>query len=448
MKNRAVSLLLVVLSVLLLVSCRSAPPPLTTAWPFEEITMENVQYNGWRNMVFGGQYVFSSDGLGTLGMGKLDLLTNGISEVCLRPDCNHGFPGQILFDPNYCRVSAISEPLFVVEREIFYTYHVFEEVKEKTESGAENNADEIEESRMDVIYIFASYNFITGESRDILQIRTTEFEQMYKFSYSNGYIYYCRNIAKVDNPEKKEDYQLSCCRMKIGEYNEEILFAFEEVCSLPEGVLPDPIATENGKIYFTCVESGRLLEVDMESRCARFYLGEGDVSFGTFDSPGAFYVDGYIYFTAVSPELAGTDAEMFVVELHRVNCATGQTEKLTEDLVRWFFVTDKHIYYGMAHDIQPTEAQLEEAGDNLSVHTVKRIDHNGKNECSYKMRLPSPDIALLDVVGIGESLYFRASYFNSEGSTQEFFKVVFCLKDGTVSEIGRKESDSAENKPT
>ncbi len=439
MKKITISVLLVILSALLLISC-SDLPPMTTELPFESIETKNVQYNGWRNMVFGDRYVFSADGLGTAGVGKININSNRISDVCLRPNCTHGFPGHIRFDPGYCRVSSISELLFVVDQELFYTYHVFEEDEEKTKRGEENNTD--------VIYIFASYNFITGETRDILKIKMNEFEQMYKFIHSKGYIYYCRNVAKIEQPQSKEDYKLSCCRMKIGEYKEEILFAFEDMCQLPEGVLPDPIATDGHKIYFTCVESGRLLEVDTKSNSARFYLGESGVAFGTFDSPGAFYIDGYIYFTAVSPELVGTEAEMFIVELHRVNCASGKTEKLTEDLIRWFFVTDEHIYYGMAHDVQPTEEQLEEAGDDLSVHTVKRMDHNGENVCIYTMTLSSPNIALLDVVGAGESLYFRAGYYDIGGSSvSKNFKVVFNLKDGTVSEIGKEASSATGTKP-
>ncbi len=430
---------LVVFSVVMMVSC-SDHHLRTTEEFFEKITTTNVQYNGWRNMIVGGQYVFSPDGLGTNGIGKINVDTNRVSEVCLQPNCLHGFPGYIDTYPNYCRASTISELLFVVDREIFYIYHVFEVNEEKKGNMEEGNSD--------VIWIFASYNYVSGEHRDILKIKTNEFEQMYKFIHSNGYIYYSRNIAKTNSPQGKEDYQLSCCRMKLGEYEEEVLFAFQDVCFLPEGVLPDPIATEDNMIYFTCVENGRLLEVDMVSKRSRFFLGDDSVPFGTFDSPGAFYVNGYIYFTAVSPDLVGSEAEMFVVELHRLNCKTGETQKLTNDLIRWFFVSDNHIYYGMDHSIQPTKEQIEEAGDDLSVHVVKRIDHDGKNVRSYKMTLSSPHISLMDVVGMGDSLYFRAGYYEGyENLASNSFKVVFNVKTQETIEIGKGASASSNKKP-
>jgi len=439
MKKIVINILVVFLCVSMMGSC-SDYHPRTTGEFFEKITTKNVQYNGWRNMIVGEQYVFSSNGLGTKGIGKINVDTNRVSEVCLQPNCSHGFPGYIEFDQNYCRASSISELLFVVDSEIFYKYHVFEVNEEKPEN--------LEEGNSDVIWIFASYNYETGENRDILKIKTNEFEQMYNFIYSKGYIYYCRYIPETDSPQKKEDYKLSCCRMKHGEYEEEVLFAFQDVCFLPEEVLPDPIATEDNMIYFTCVENGRLLEVDMASKRSRFFLGDNGVTYGTFDSPGAFYVNGYIYFTAVSPELVGTEAEMFVVELHRLNCKTGETQKLTDDLVRWFFVSDDHIYYGMEHNIQPTKEQIAEVGEDHSVHTIKRIDHDGKNECSYKMKLSSPQIALLDVAGTEESLYFQAGYFEGyENLASSGFKVVFNINTQETVEIGKGAIASSNKKP-
>lgn len=426
-------LCLITLSTLLS-SCAVHPKQIPP--DFESITLERVQYNGWRNMIAGERYVFSSDGLGSVGMAKINQSTHQISDVCLKPNCNHGFPGYIQFDSDYCRASGICELQFTVGEEIFYTYHYFETDEEDLQMQGE--------SKSDVICVFAFYNYVTGESRDLLKIKASDYEYMYRFTHSKGYIYYCRYFPTATDPKEKEDYSLYCCRMKLGDYSEEKLFAFSDVCFLPQGVLPDPIATEGDKIYFTCVESGRLLEVDLSDHTSRFYLGEGDVTFGTFDSPGAFYLDGYIYFTAVSPDLAGTEAAMFVVELHRVNCDTGKTEKLTEDLVSWFFVSDTHIYYGMAHGHQPTKAQLDEVGDDMSVHTVKRTDHDGKNSVSFQMKLSSPKIVLTDVVGIGQYLYFRAGFADGTlSSATSGFKVVFDLKNQTVKEFGRevKESD-------
>ena len=426
MKKRLIIVVLIVVSILQFTSC-SDPEPILAHLPEGSISTENVQYNGWRNMIVADRYVFSPDGLGIQGTGKINVLTNRVTNVCLQPNCNHAAPSDPEINPEYCHIPSNCELLFAVNQEIFYTYHFFDVDFDKVERGEENNTE--------VIYVFASYNFVTGETQDILEITTTNFEQMYKFIHSDGYIYYNRNVAKTDRPETKEDYSLSLCRMKIGEYKEEIVLAFEDVCNLPAGVLPDPLAVDNNNIYFTCVEIGKLLEINLESKESRFYLGDGNITFATFDSPGAFYVNGYIYFTVVVPDLVGTEAEMYIVELHRVNCTTGKTEKLTEDFIRWFFVSDNHIYYGMAHNFQPTNEQLEEVGDDYSLHTIKQTDLDGKNKKSIKMQLSSPYITVLDVVGAGESLYFRAGY--QDGTTADEFKIIFNLKTGIATEIGR-----------
>ena len=157
---------------------------------------------------------------------------------------------------------------------------------------------------------------------------------------------------------------------------------------------------------------------------------------GFFDSNGVFYIDNHIYFTAISPNYIGTDFERSHLELYRVNCTTGETEKLTEDLVRWIFVADKKIYYEIATEVSSSEENFS------SVRTVKEMDHDGKNVRSFEMSLSSPDLLVDDVVGARDCLYFRMKY--RIGHSDEFavdgFKIAFNLKDGTVTEIGKEES--------
>ncbi len=427
MKKIPLVLLFLLVFALVLTSC-SDPEPIPAELPEGSITTKNVQVSGWNNMIAGDKYVFSTNGLGIHGTGKINLLTGRITNVCIQPGCLHMPPADIDADPNACRIPSTAELLFAVGEELFYRYHAYVVDYDKVEKDEPDNTE--------TVYIFASYNTATGEYREILRIQSTEFEQMYRFIQSGGYIYYNRQTAKTDRPQKKEDYRLCCCRMKIGEYKEEILFAFEDVCELPDGVLPDPIAADRGRIWFACHADGRLLEVDPESKKSRFFLGGDDGLFGVFDSPGVFYTDGFTYFTARIPALAEPPAVNAILNLYRVNCASGETEKLTEDYIRWFFVSDGHIFYAMAHNYQPAEEQFAEVGTDFSVHTVKETDHDGKNVKSYKMHLSSYEYTIVDVVGAGDSLYFQVGCY-SGGE----FKIVFNLKTGAITEIGKDESE-------
>ena len=419
--------LFLLIFALVLTSCRD-PEPIPVSLPEGSITTKNVQYSGWQNLIAGDKYVFSANGLGIHGTGKINLLTGRISSVCIKPGCLHMPPGDIQVDTDYCRVPFTSDLLFVVGQELFYRYHASIVDYDLVDREEPNNTQ--------TVYIFASYNFMTGEYREILRMKSTDHEQMYRFIHSGGYIYYDRQVAKTDRPQTKEDYRLSLCRMKIGEYKEEVLFAFEDVCRLPEGVLPDPIAEDRGKIYFACHEDGRLLAVDLKSKNSRFFLGGSDGIFGIFDAPGVFYTDGSIYFTARIPALAETEAQNAILNLYRVNCSTGETEKLTEDYVRWFFVSDEHLYYAMAHNYQPTEGQFAEVGNDFSIHTVKQMDHDGQNIKSFKMNLSSYEYTIVDIVGAGDCLYFQVGCY-SGGE----FKIAFDLKTGVITEIGKKESE-------
>ncbi len=421
MKKR-ITLAILMLCALLFTACRD-PEPIPARLPEGIITTEKVQENGWRGLIAGDRYVFAADGLGFQGTGKINTLTNRVTEVCLKPNCDHSAPRDPKANPNYCRMHSLCELYFVAGQEIFYSYYVFDVDYHKVDRDESNNTD--------VIYIFASYNFNTGESRDILKIKSTDFEQMYHFIHHDGYVYYNRNVSKVDRPKKKEDYAFSLCRMKIGEYKEEVLFSFDNVTEIP-----DPLAVNGSKVYFTSVTSGRILEVDTESKKSRSLLGGSDGVLGFFDANGVFYVDGYVYFTRISPAYGGTPFERSHLELYRVDCTSGETERLTEDFVSWLFVSDSKIYYEVAPQISPSGEAI-----FSSVRTVKEIDYDGRNVRSYEMTLSSPDLLVDDAVGAGDCLYLRMKYRigHSDASAVDGFKTVFNLKDGTVTELGKEE---------
>ena len=172
-------------SLFLFLSC-SDPVPLPAQLPKGSITMNQVQYNGWKTLVAGEHYVFSPDGLGVKGIGKINVLTGRITEVCLKPNCMHMPPSDPKIDPDYCRASSYSQLLFTVGQELFYTYHIFDVDLDKVENGEADNTN--------VIYLLASYNVTTGENREILRIKSSEFEQMYRFIHHNGSIYYLRSV--------------------------------------------------------------------------------------------------------------------------------------------------------------------------------------------------------------------------------------------------------------
>ncbi len=425
MKKIPLVLLFLLVFALFPTSC-SDPEPIPAELPEGSITTRNVQISGSKYMIANDKYVFSAQKLGIKGTGKINLLTNRVTNVCIQPGCTHKLPHNIDI-PGYCHIPATSDLLFVVEEEIFYRYynHLVDYDK------ADNN----EPDNREVIQIFASYNITTGEYREILTMKMTEFEYMFNFIHHKGYIYYNRQVAKVDRPEKKEDYRFCCCRMKIGEYKEEILFAFEDVCTLPDGVLPDLFAMDQDKIWFACPGNGQLLEVDSKTGEARFHLGENDGIFVTFDSPAAYYCDGYCYFTATIPKLKGEAAYRAIFELYRLNCATGETEKLTEDYVMWLFVSDQKLYYAMAFNYQSTEERLSEVGNDYSLLTIKEMGHDGKDVHTLKCQMTSPYLTLSTVVGAGDALYFLAGY--NDGKNLDEYTVIFNLKTGEVTELGR-----------
>lgn len=415
------------LSLILMVSCGKEikiSNDLSDAY----ISTNNIQYNGWRFYISDSKYIFGSSFWGEKGTTKYNLHSGTLTSVCIKPNCDHN--GVIItnLDPDHCNIPHNSRLFFTDNKKIYYRYSVSTINEEKLENEGSSVPQRTD--------IFACYDLTTGEYREIKKCVNSEFEQLYNLIHHGDYMYYVRSIPCVDDPSSAEDYKLTLCRMSIIDYKEKSMFAFDDVCDLPAGVIPDPLAIDNDRIFFTCNETGQLISMKTDGTDFEYLIDAKDGFLGLFDAFGTFYRDGKIYFTQYVKEANPSVTARDALFLYSIDVNTKELTKLSEDYASWLFVCDDALYYEMSKT-QNTTWQKKEAVDDSSVHAIKRIAFaDGKiNKYSFTI----DDVQISGVWGAGDSLFLLASYRKDtpETSILDTYTIEFDLKTGKAKEIGR-----------
>lgn len=428
MKNRIYLVCMLIAFVLLLNSCAPATPdPEQSLESTNEaqrsagtaITTDRIQYCGWQDFVSDGTYVIASMQLMDGPINKYNLTTGRVTVVCLKNECKHLSMCLEEWGDFNCPIPPSSDLYFIHDQKVYYKYNV-----------AYNDPEELKKYGSTIPVrtdYFASYDLTTGERQNILSAVQNDYDQLYTFKLVGDYIYYFRNLAQVDKPTSAEDYALCLCRMKLEEYREEVLFDLAKAFpDHPKNTLPMILAIDNDTAFFVCDNTGSAFCCSLAGENGKYLLNAAQENFwGIYSAYGTFYLDGYIYFTKYVEE------PKEALNIYKMDATTGERVLLTEDYVRWLFVSDNSIYYEMAQIMQPTEAQLAEAGAGTSSFTIKEMQHDG-SDLHIVGRITSANTSIARPWGAGNKLFLQM-----RSTDADWYNAIFDVTDGTVTSFGK-----------
>ena len=415
-------------------SARTEPQDVTTASDNSQfglpISTDNVQYCGWQDYVTDGTYVIAAEGFQTGVIAKYHLETGSITTVCLKEGCQHPLVSFENLPNENCPIPLGSSLYFIHNNKVYFKYSItcFDE-KELEETGS---------TQVLKRWVFASYDYITGEKQTILETEPNGLEKIYTFKLVGEYIYYLRDIAQVEAPTTKEDYAHCLCRMRIDEYQEEILFDLSKAFpDYPIQAIPMVLAIDNQTVYFVCNITGNVFFCSLSGENGEYLINaEKEGFWGIYDAFGTFYLDGYIYFAKYVQE------PLKAVCLYKMNAATGEKSILTSDYLRWFFVTDHSIYYEMSQVMQPGEAQRNEAGEIGSYrYTIKQMNLDG-TDAHVIGHIDAPHAETARPWAVGCQFFIQMRWKKNISATQSImghYDVIFDVTNGNVIEIGKSD---------
>ena len=431
MKRIIIAVILIAISISIF-SCDRNEDGITVNVREGEITMDRVQYNGWHDFVSNENYVFAGWYFDTKSAAKYNLTTGTVTEVCVKPGCDHMKAFE--FNPDGCPVPKDIDPMFTIGNKLYYTYHIIMADKEELETLTDGGS-----VKSTIWDYFASYDITTGEYSELIKSNATEFDGLSSFIYRDGRIYYNRFMPSVPDPKEEKDYDLCLCSMDTDGNDQKVLCNYSDYKEIRTGMDPMLIAVVDSTVWFVSNETGQLFSVDTETNEIRFLVRGDDGFLGIYDGYGTFYCDGYIYFEQFASDVDDTIPEFSAQIAYRVDCESGKIERLFDDYVSWIFVTDDAVYYEMS-EAQPTEAQTEEAG-GMHVHVIKKTDHEGNPIDTYSFREDYTTIT--GVWGAADRMFFVAGYrddykYGPDEGEMGVFIIVLDLRDGSIKEIGRE----------
>lgn len=429
MRTRICLICTLIAAVFALASCADGQP--TQEPPARAaIGTERVQYCGWQEYIGDGTYVIASEGFGTGAIAKYNLATGSITGVCLKNGCRHPSVSLEHTASDNCPIPPSSTLFFIYGQKVYFKYTVSHFDERELEASGSTSVLRRQ--------IFACYDLTTGERHNILEVEKNDYESLYTFKSVGSFIYYFRYIARVAEPTSADDYSLCLCRMSVDRYDQEVLFELSDAFPrYPAGTLPMILAVDGDKVYFVCNATGSAFCCSLSGEDGQYLIdAETDGFRGIYDAYGTFYLDGYIYFTkyVMEPQKA--------LLIYKMDAATGERRVLTDDYVKWFFVSDDSIYYEMAQAMQPSEAQQSEAGAVGSYrYTVKQMGLDGA-EPHIIGHIDAPNAESAVPWGAGNKLFIQMRVRKKLNETQTVmghYDVIFDVTDGTVVEVGKSE---------
>lgn len=412
MKKRIFSLVLLLALSLLAVSCYKEVPPYTPTVPTRLITTEAVQHSGWSTFVSNEGYVVSSTefDVSLYGAAKYNLVTGTLTPACLLPDCGHDNHTIPSLEGEPCHIPKNCWLHFMQDSKVFLTYSIGELMEETTDRG-----------NVQPVQIFAYYDLATGKHEDLLTVRYGgEQAQLHNTFIAHDYcIFYTRYVAKCEDPTSAEDYALSLCRMKMGEYKEEILFDLSRACSTEHNRLLRPLAIDRDRVFLLAQDTGRILSIALDGTDCR-YLLDGTDGVRVNPSASVFYHEGFVYFLSYTDENKQ--------RLYRLSVESGERQQLTDDDIVQLFVCDQGIYY------QPDEGQA-------APLTIKQMHHDGTQPATLPIRFDNLILAHnTEIWGGGEYLFLPVQDFDAEQERYgDRYTLLYHVSSGAVITLGRNE---------
>lgn len=350
-------IMLMQISTSLLTSCRddvALDPSNMIKGDWEDST-DNVAYSGWNSFVFDGTYVVTGEVDGK--MNKYNVLSGTGTPLSEDEDTQLNLSQHADFQ--------------YIENGIAYG-RTFE-WGERNESG-----------KLNIDYYLISCNLATGHVERLLTVNGNDVESLYGICFSDGYAYYQRMIPNTDKPTSVDDYTRTFCRFDLDAKEETALFTANDENRMSEESYPAFV--EDGWIYFQALAKGALWRTDMEGKQYTEILP----SKGMFEQPGIYYCDGWVYYL-----INESKEDKFEPYLYRTNADLNKTEKLSDEDIDWFYVTDNCIYYG------------------LEEFNINRMEHDGSEVVElppYELDFKTTLVAIGGICLAGDQLWLDIGY--------------------------------------
>ena len=276
----------------------------------QNIGMEPVLYNGWRDYVSDGVYVISCDFDGYVK--KYNIKTGEVSRVC---DCGERCENNCLMR----RANRVK--LYSIHNGKLY-YSSFDIKSDVNQNDANNEATQV--------HYLASYDLTTHESKKLFEMNASEYETFQARCFKDEYAYYIQNIPNVIDPKGEKDYTLSFCRMNLNTLKEEVLFTEKEQPYLahatPQFILDDCLIFGDNSI-------GHLWKVDYQGQNFQWIVKAGNDAPALLDAYGVFYTKGYIYYTVYINDVDSTAQLQEGLYIYRVDINGGIPQQLSDSAV-------------------------------------------------------------------------------------------------------------------
>ena len=301
---------------------------------------------------------------------KYNLTTHTVTPICMDELCNHT-------NRSNCKIKGDNIYYFIHQNKLYYNRSYYEIVGSYEVIG--------QDGKTEIQYItethqcFCSYDLTTGDYRELLDINVSEVETMKRVILYENSAYYLRYFPNKSNPQTVEDYTLSLCCMNLNSGKERLVFDATQFLN-QSSVL---IFAKDHRFYFANNQLGTLLSIDQEGKDVKILIdGQGE-NFASFDRYGTFLCGDWIYYAV--PAVAA-DGDKFTAAgissgyyLFRVHIENGTKEKLSDDLITSFNVTNGYIYYFLSSQQYTAEKNAEANPIEEDCEVIIRIDHDGSN---------------------------------------------------------------------
>ena len=300
---------------------------------------------------------------------KYNFKTKSVTSLCSDELCSHSSHSSD------CKLQDSCVYYFTYENSIYYSRYYSEIID--TIDVVDDNGNIAQEYITEQHQCFCAYDITTGDYREFLNINVSESAQMYRVVQYNGNAYYWRHIPNNDHPKSLEDYTRSLCAINLKTGKEQILFSVENLISEHAAL----IFISDNRIYFADNTLGTLLSFDLNGENLKIHLDGQGHNIGLFDKYGTFKCGDWIYYAVSAAVINGETYLKTGFQnchyLYRLNVNSDEKERLSNDLISFFNITNGYIYYFLSAEQYDTDLLAEANPIEGDCSVIVRIRHDG-----------------------------------------------------------------------
>lgn len=379
----------------------------------------NVKSFTFDSFVSDGKYLISDYSFlatNKKGSGKYNLETGLVTYVCIDETCGHG---------SSCPLDGLYMYKFIRDGKLYYIrdYDIRKVEGVDIDGPILSHPDLVERH-----IVFASYNLMTGEYDELINITLTEFESLSNIIRDGDYVYYMRNMPLKADAKIVDDYIYSMCKMHLDTKEETVLFTYEECNKI--NVKQSLMFVENDIAYFLDQSTGFMWRVNLDgSNIINLIDGQNNY-LASSGNCGIFLLDKYIYYYVRENDIR-SDAEKGLGYTYRISVDGGTAQRIIDEYIKWFYVTDDCIYYepNIAYEENPENDTLDLYPDT---HTIKRAAHNGDNP--QVAIIVDKKMAIADAFVVKDKLFLHGGYV--QPNKMDMIIVAVDLKDKSYDILG------------